>query len=110
VRIGFEKKLHASCQIFQNNETTVGEIDTSYLSLDDSTHSEIYIWFQELKSIRKDRLKKYNAFRINKSTFVDIYEQVVLTRCRIGHSRFTHIYLLSNEEQLNVFRVILIIH
>ena len=26
-------------------------------------------------------------------------EQVVLTRCRIGHSRFTHSYLLNNEER-----------
>ena len=25
-------------------------------------------------------------------------EQVVLTRCRIGHSRLTHSYLLNNEE------------
>jgi hypothetical protein len=27
-------------------------------------------------------------------------EQVVLTRCRIGHSRLTHSYLLNNEERL----------
>jgi hypothetical protein len=26
-------------------------------------------------------------------------EQVVLTRCRIGHSRLTHSYLLNNEER-----------
>ena len=26
-------------------------------------------------------------------------EQVVLTRCRIGHSRLTHSYLLKNEER-----------
>ena len=26
-------------------------------------------------------------------------EQVVFTRCRIGHSRLTHSYLLNNEEQ-----------
>ena len=26
-------------------------------------------------------------------------EQVVLTRCRIGHSRLTHGYLLNNEER-----------
>ena len=26
-------------------------------------------------------------------------EQVVLTRCRIGHSRRTHSYLLNNEER-----------
>ena len=25
-------------------------------------------------------------------------EQVVLTRCRIGHRRLTHSYLLNNEE------------
>ena len=27
-------------------------------------------------------------------------EQVVLTRCRIGHSKLTHSYLLNNEERL----------
>ena len=27
-------------------------------------------------------------------------KQVVLTRCRIGHSRLTHSYLLNNEERL----------
>ena len=26
-------------------------------------------------------------------------EQVVLTKCRIGHSRLTHSYLLNNEER-----------
>ena len=26
-------------------------------------------------------------------------EQVVLTRCRIGHSRLTHSFLLNNEDQ-----------
>ena len=26
-------------------------------------------------------------------------EQVVMTRCRIGHSRLTHSYLLNNEER-----------
>ena len=62
-----------------------------------------------IKKYSKYRPKKYNAFRINKSAFVEIYEQVVLTRCRISHSRFTHIYLLSNKEQLNVLRVIPII-
>ena len=26
-------------------------------------------------------------------------EQVILTRCRMGHSRLTHSYLLNNEER-----------
>lgn len=64
---------------------------TRVSSLQMIQHSEINIWFQELISIRKDLLKKYIAF---------------LTRCRIRHGRFTHIYLVSNEEQLNVLRVI----
>jgi len=37
-------------------------------------------------------------------------EQVVLTRCRIGHSRLTHSYLLNMRNDRNVFRVIPTIH
>jgi hypothetical protein len=37
-------------------------------------------------------------------------EQVVLIRCRIGHRRLTHSYLLNNEEPQEGFRVIPIIH
>ena len=36
-------------------------------------------------------------------------EQIVLTRCRIGHSRLTNIYLLKNKERPKVFCVIPII-
>ena len=34
-------------------------------------------------------------------------EQVLLTRCRIGHGRLTHSYLLSNEERpvIPMFRI-----
>ena len=37
-------------------------------------------------------------------------EQVVLTRCRIGHGRITNSYLLNNEERPECIRVIPIIH
>jgi hypothetical protein len=36
-------------------------------------------------------------------------EQAVLTRCRIGHGRLTHSYLLSNEERPECIRVLPII-
>ena len=37
-------------------------------------------------------------------------EQVVVTRCRIGHRRLTHSYLLNNEERQECFLCNSIIH
>lgn len=37
-------------------------------------------------------------------------EQVVLTRCRVGHSRLAHGYLLNNGSNRRVFRVVPVVH
>ena len=47
-----------------------------------------------------NKLHEINDKFQNKNTMpVNRKEQVVLTRCRIGHSRLTHSFLLNNEDQ-----------
>jgi len=56
----------------------------------DSWDQQIYNKLHEIHSLAGRTPCSYGQNRI---------EQVVLARCRIGHSRLTHSYLLNNEER-----------
>ena len=56
----------------------------------DSWDQQIYSKLYEIHSLVGKTTCSYGQNRA---------EQIILTRCRIGNSRLTHIYLLSNEER-----------
>jgi hypothetical protein len=56
----------------------------------DSWDQQIHNKLHEIHSLVGKTPRSYGQYR---------KEQVVLTRCRIGHSRLTHSYLLNNEER-----------
>jgi hypothetical protein len=56
----------------------------------DSCDQQIYNKLHEMHSLVGKTLCSYGQNR---------KEQVILPRCRIGHSRLTHSYLLNNEER-----------